>query len=134
MVMARLTRQRTGSSTVQANISALPFACKSFDRVLSSYVLDLIRYDEIGTILSEFRRVLRPDGRLVILALTEGESGLSRAVVGVWKAIYGIAPIACGGCRPLRLSGLMREAGYSQVSREVVVQFGVPSEIIVAGR
>lgn len=134
IVMARLTRQRTGSSTLQADIGALPFASKSFDRVFSSYVLDLIRYDEIGGILSEFRRVLRPDGRLVILALTEGESGPSRAVVGLWKAIYGIAPIACGGCRPLRLSGLMQEAGYRQVTREVVVQFGVPSELIVAER
>jgi demethylmenaquinone methyltransferase/2-methoxy-6-polyprenyl-1,4-benzoquinol methylase len=132
IVMAGITRRRTGSSALQANIGMLPFARRSFDRVFSSYVLDLIPYDDLSGILSEFRRVLRPDGRLVILALTEGNSGPSRVVVGMWKAIYEIAPIACGGCRPLRLSGLVKEAGFGNVHREIVVQFGVPSEIIAA--
>jgi demethylmenaquinone methyltransferase/2-methoxy-6-polyprenyl-1,4-benzoquinol methylase len=132
IVMARLTRQRTGSSTLQANVSVLPFAAGSFDRLFSSYVLDLIPYRSLGGILTEFRRVLRPDGRLVVLALTEGVAGPSRAVVGMWKAVYKIAPIACGGCRPIRLSGLTKEAGFGHVHREIVVQFGVPSEIIVA--
>ena len=72
VVMARLTRQRTGASALQADVRLLPFAGGSFDRVFSSYVLDLICYDDLGSIMSEFWRVLHPGGRLVVLALTEG--------------------------------------------------------------
>ena len=131
-VMAGLTRQRTGSPVCQATIWHLPLAGDSFDRLFSSYVLDLIPHNYLPRVLTEFGRVLAPGGRLVIITLTEGVTPASRALVTAWKALYAVAPIACGGCRPLQLADMVEAAGFNELSCRTVVQFGLPSEIITA--
>jgi hypothetical protein len=68
----------------------------------------------------------------VIVSLTEGVNNPSRLVVALWKAVYALSPIVCGGCRPLELSEIVRRTGFREVEREVLVQLGVPSEVIVA--
>jgi hypothetical protein len=40
--------------------------------------------------------------------------------------------VACAGCRPLPLSRLVRAAGFDGLRQQVVVQLGMPSEIVVA--
>jgi demethylmenaquinone methyltransferase/2-methoxy-6-polyprenyl-1,4-benzoquinol methylase len=126
--------ERCNSPVCQAAAWHLPFVAGSFDRLYSSYVLDLIPYRRLPKVLAEFNRVLVHGGRLVIIALTEGTTPASRALVAAWKAVYAIAPVACGGCRPLQLASLVEDAGFSSVSRQVVIQLGVPSEIISATR
>ncbi len=134
LVMARLTTQRTGSPVCQATAWQLPLAGGSFDRLFCSYVLDLIPLQYLPGVLSEFQRVLAPGGRLVVIALTEGTTAASRALVAAWKAIYALAPVVCGGCRPLELTDLVKAAGFTQISRQVCLQLAVPSEIISASR
>ncbi|RME76158.1 MAG: methyltransferase domain-containing protein [Chloroflexi bacterium] len=131
-VMLRLTRDRTAAPLCQADARRLPFRSGAFDRLFSAYVLDLIPLDDLPGLLAEMRRVLRPGGRLVLVSLTEGVNLPSRAIVGLWKLLYAASPVACGGCRPVQLAGLVRQAGFQQVSREVVVQLAVPSEVITA--
>lgn len=133
-VMASLTFQRTGSPVCQATAWQLPLAEDSFDRLFCSYVLDLIPLQYLPEVLSEFHRVLTPGGRMVIIALTEGTTTTSRALVAAWKAVYALAPVACGGCRPLQLTDLVEAAGFTNISRQVVLQLAVPSEIISASR
>jgi len=131
-VMLQLTHHRTNALLCEGTACRLPFTSAGFDRLFSAYVLDLIGTDHLSGLLAEFRRVLRPGGRLVLVSLTEGVTLPSRLLVGLWKAAYAVSPIACGGCRPVQLAGLVKEAGFSRVKREVVVQLGVPSEVIVA--
>jgi hypothetical protein len=57
----------------------------------------------------------------------------SRGFVAVWKLAYRVSPVACGGCRPLQLAELARRAGFERVERKVVLQMGVPSELLIAG-
>jgi ubiquinone/menaquinone biosynthesis C-methylase UbiE len=133
-VMLRLTRHRADAPACLADGHQLPFASASFDRLFSSYVLDLIPVRDLCGLLTEFWRVLKPGGCLVIVSLTEGVTLPSRALMGLWKLAYRISAVVCGGCRPVQLSGLVRQAGFSQLKREVVVQLSVPSEIIVAMR
>jgi hypothetical protein len=71
---------------------------------------------------------------MVIIALTEGVDTASRALVATWKGIFALNPALCGGCRPLQLLELVRGADFDQVEREVIVQMGVPSEIIRADK
>lgn len=130
-VMLELTRKRTSAKVCQADARRIPFTEQSFDRVYAAYVLDLISKAEIPGLLLDFFRVLKPSGRLVILALTEGINLSSRAIVSLWKGLFSISPTVCGGCRPLELLDFVKEAGFSGVKREVIVQMGVPSEIIL---
>jgi SAM-dependent methyltransferase len=132
--MLELAWARAGSPLCRADARRLPFADASFDRLFSSYLLDLIPAVELPRMLAEFRRVLRPGGRLALVGLTEGADPLSRAVIAAWKLAYRVSPLLCGGCRPLRLAELTRGAGFTIVAREVVVQLGVPSEVLVAMR
>jgi hypothetical protein len=95
-------------------------------------VLDLLPLADLGQLLLDFWRVLRPNGGLVILALTEGIDLPSRALVSVWKGVFSISPAMCGGCRPLELFDLVQKAGFTNIQRQVIVQAGVPSELISA--
>lgn len=133
-VMLRLTRARTGAPLCRADARYLPFANASFDRLCSTYVLDLIPYADLPGLLAEFRRVLKPNGRLALVSLTEGIDLPSQTLIGLWKLVYRVRPVACGGCRPLQVAALVHQAGFHQVQREVVVQLGIPSEIVAAQR
>ena len=131
-VMLELTRQRSDALLCQADTHYLPFPTGSFDRLYASYVLDLMPRADLPGILTEFRRVLKDGGRIALVALTEGVDIPSRGLVAAWKGLYKISPITCAGCRPLQLSDLLEQAGCKQIHREVVVQLGMPSEIIIA--
>ena len=134
--MLRLSRQRVpppgNNSLCEADGRRLPFPDAAFDRAFSSYVLDLLPAPGIHQMLTEMRRVLRPDGRLVLVSLTEGITLPSRALVAAWKTFYHVSPYALGGCRPVCLTYPLLRAGFSRVNREVVVQLGMPSETLVA--
>ena len=131
-VMARLTRERTAAAVCQADARRLPFTDQRFDRLYAAYILDLLPLADISDLMLDFRKMLTPGGMMVVLALTEGIDLPSRALVGVWKEVFALSPAMCGGCRPLKLLQLVKEAGFSMVERQVIVQFGVPSELIVA--
>jgi len=131
-VMLHLTRERTSAPVTLGDARYLPYAGRSFDRLYAGYVLDLLPYPDLPGVLAGFHRVLKHKGRMVILALTEGVDRPSKALVSVWKGIFALNPAMCGGCRPLQLFDLVREAGFRNIEREVIVQFGVPSELIVA--
>jgi len=134
LVMLRLAAGRTGAPLCQADARHLPFPTASVDRLYSAYVLDLIAAPDLPGLLAGFRRVLKPGGRMALVTLTEGVNLPSRAFVALWKTVYAVSPIVCGGCRPLELSAMVGGVGFSQIRREVVVQFGVPSEVLLAIR
>jgi demethylmenaquinone methyltransferase/2-methoxy-6-polyprenyl-1,4-benzoquinol methylase len=133
-VMLALARERARAPVARADVRRLPFPDGCFDRVYCSYLLDLIGADDLPAVLGELRRVLRPGGRAALVSLTEGVGPLSRAVIGAWKLAYAVDPMLCGGCRPLQLAGLAADAGLPLIEGEVVVQSGMPSEVLAVGR
>jgi hypothetical protein len=50
----------------------------------------------------------------------------------VYEGIYHLNPRWLGGCRGVLLIEQIRAAGFKNASREMVSQFGFPSEIISA--
>lgn len=132
MPMLRVAQGRKLNDLVQSDGAWLPFATDGFDRLLCTYVLDLVAIMDLSAWLAEFRRVLKPGGRMVLVSLTEGVNLLSRGFVTMWKLAYRLSPTSCGGCRPLQLTRLARQAGFVTVDRQVVLQYGVPSELLVA--
>jgi ubiquinone/menaquinone biosynthesis C-methylase UbiE len=131
-VMLRLTRARTHAPLVRADCRLLPFAPASFDRIYCTYVLDLMPDADLPAVLAEFRRVLKPQGRMALVSLTAGATLPSRLFIATWNAIYSLAPSITGGCRPLPLATVVASAGLQVITREVLVQCAFPSEIVLA--
>lgn len=130
--MLTLTRQRAATPLVEGDAARLPFPDASFDRLLSTYLLDLLPTSELVAVLTEFGRVLRPGGRLVLASLTEGIDPASRVFVALWRLVYRLDPVRLGGCRPVHLAPLVERAGLVIAARQVIIQRGFPSEIIAA--
>jgi ubiquinone/menaquinone biosynthesis C-methylase UbiE len=101
-----------------ADARDLPFSDASFDILFNSYMLDLISIGDLPVILAEFRRVLKPEGRLVVLNMSK-ELGQKRTV---WEKVYEslpprLVPYLLGSCRPVLVEQLVRDAGFVQVHR-----------------
>ena len=105
---------------------ALDFASDSFDVVISNYMFDLLPERDFPTVLEEFKRVLRPGGRLALVNMTPGQ----RWYNDVWNRLYRMNPALLGGCRPVSLLPLVRQCGFQSATREYVSQFAFPSEVI----
>ena len=101
---------------------------QQFDLVLNSYMFDLIAFHEMDRILAEFRRVLKQEGKLVLVNMTTGETFGS----GIYSLIYRILPKAFGGCRGVRLAKRLEQTGFQVETREYHQQMLFPSEVILA--
>jgi len=109
-----------------------PLPDRSVDRVVSTYVLDLLSETDIRRAISEARRVLIPSGKLCLVSLAHGVTLASRSVCAVWSAVYRLHAPWVGGCRPIRLDSIFDRQSWSADYRNVVTQFGVASEVLIA--
>jgi len=109
-----------------------PLPDDSVDRVICTYVLDILSEEKTIDFLSESYRILKSGGKLCLASLTKGTTILSRAVSGTWAAIFRLRPSLTGGCRPILLEQHIDPVDWVEEYRKVVIAFGVPSEILVA--
>ena len=106
----------------------LKFANAQFDLLMNNYMFDLLPETDFVTVLREFKRVLKPGGRLVLVNMTKGEHFYER----LWETVYRINPRWLAGCRGVLLSRTLQEIGFADLTRETISQVGFPSEIISA--
>ncbi len=114
-MMARLARRATDTSVPvevsDASAEALPFADASFDAVVFTLVLCTVTDPDAA--LAEARRVLRDDGRLVLLEHVRGDGRLARVqdrITPLWK-------IVGAGCHPNRDTlGTLRRRGEFELA------------------
>jgi ubiquinone/menaquinone biosynthesis C-methylase UbiE len=109
-----------------------PLPDHSADRIISTYVLDLLSEADIHAALAEAHRVLKVDGKLCLASLGTGETPVSKMVAGVWGALCKLYAPMVGGCRPLRLTDYVDPQAWQIDYRKVISQFGVPSEVLIA--
>jgi ubiquinone/menaquinone biosynthesis C-methylase UbiE len=112
----------------QGSAYTIPYPTGTFDLLINGYMFDLMPFAAIPQILAEFKRVLKPGGRLVLTNMTEGEQWGSR----FYEWLYRQWPALMGGCRGVMLAGPLEQAGYQVMVREYQQQFLFPSEIILA--
>jgi ubiquinone/menaquinone biosynthesis C-methylase UbiE len=108
-----------------------PLPDHSVDRVVSSYVLDLLSEADIRRFFLEARRTLTADGKLCIASLTRGVSLPSRIVSSLWTAMFNLSPAMVGGCRPIDLDSFVDIRQWRVVHRRVLAPYGVPSEVFI---
>src|SRR5206468_494566 len=97
----RLTRQRLPASAtarlLRGDATRLPFRDESFDRAVSTYLLDLLEEDAVLDALSELRRVLKPGGVVVCAGLTSrGASPSARIVASGYALARKVRPLWVG--------------------------------------
>jgi demethylmenaquinone methyltransferase/2-methoxy-6-polyprenyl-1,4-benzoquinol methylase len=134
--MLRECRKRCTAPLILGRGEHLPFVSEYFDMVSMGYGLRHV--DDLGTLFNEYRRVLRPGGRLLLLELTQPASGFGRrlnklvlgGVVPVVARSWGGAPAGrmmdyfwdtienCVAAETI-LSAL-RQAGFPGVTRSVM--------------
>lgn len=131
---ARLALARAGVPNVelhQGDARALPLPDAAFDLVYNAYMLDLIPLPDMPGILAEFGRVLRPGGRMVLLNMSKPDASQV-----TWRErLYRSLPASLvlnlgGGCRPVLMEPLVREAGFTSVTRRFLAG-RFPSEVVV---
>ena len=110
----------------------LPVGDRSVDRVISSYVLDLLSDDDARRFFAEAHRALAAEGRLCLVSLSGGVNLPSRVVAALWSAVFRARPSLVGGCRPIRLAPYLTPDRWTVEYRRVRTPFGVPSEVVVA--
>ena len=112
----------------------LPIPDESADRVVSTYVLDLLSPADVTAFVAEARRVLRPGGRLAIASLSPGRTVPARLVTRLWQAVWSLNPALLGGCRPLRLGGLFDPREWVILSSFPVTDLFLSSDVVLATR
>ncbi len=101
---------------------------ESIDTLVNNYMFDLISFEDMDKILLEFRRVLKKDGKLILVNMTEGERLGSK----LYDFIYNISPKTMGGCRGVKLTERLQQHGFKVEVREYFQQMLFPSEVILA--
>jgi len=101
---------------------------ESIDILVNNYMFDLIRFEEMPKILEEFKRVLKKDGKLILVNMTEGERFGSK----LYDLVYNISPKTMGGCRGVTLTDTLKKHDFNVEIREYYQQMLFPSEVILA--
>ncbi len=106
----------------------LDFPDNDFDVLVSNYLFNLLPQQDFGAVLNEFKRVLRPGGRLVMINMTKGEHWCNDG----WDWLYRIKPAWIGACRGVLILPHVQASGFTQINREYVSQLTFPSEVVYA--
>jgi len=110
----------------KASAYHLPFADSSFDLIISNYMFDLLPEPDFRRILTEFHRVLKPSGRVIITTFSFGARWYNH--IWLWMARY--LPGLLTGCRPIVLETYVPEADFQAIKVEAISQNTFPSAII----
>ncbi len=119
--------QRVGFG--QADAAALPFGSDSFDAIFISFTLELFDTPEIPLVLSGCRRVLKPGGRICVVAMARDEHENLPQRIYEW---FHHTLSAYVDCRPIYVRSVLNQAGFQ--IREVIRKpmWGLPVDICLA--
>jgi ubiquinone/menaquinone biosynthesis C-methylase UbiE len=112
----------------RASAISLPFGDEAFDILFNLYMIDLLLEEDVPDVLREFARVLRPGGRLILLSMARQV----HFVNAIWTWLYRRSPVLVGGCRPVLVTEMLEQNGWTISLCEKISQCGFRSEMIVA--
>jgi len=136
--MIALARQRLVPYASRASVvlsngdMQFPLRDQSVDRVIATYVFDLLSDADMQQAIREVRRVLLPGGKLCLVSLSQGVNFASRLICRLWSGVFRLHAPLVGGCRPIRLLPFLDSMQWSVNYHHVLTQFGVPSEVLIA--
>ncbi len=106
----------------------MPYSSGVFSSLFMSFTLELFDTPEITMVLAECRRVLKPDGRFGIVAISKSEQTNPIALLYEW--IHAHLPTYVD-CRPIHAEAMLQAAGFSIEKRLVKSMWGLPVILLV---
>lgn len=118
------------SQVQRGDAEQLPFGDASLDGIFFSFTLELFDTPDLPRVLAECQRVLRPGGRIVVVAVSrEGDQGV---MLKLYEWTHKHFPNLMD-CRPIYVRRALEAAGFT--IRDAQVQsMWVPVEIVLAGK
>ena len=111
------------TNIIQNDTLPIPFRTGAFDAVFTSFTLELFDTPHIPDVLAECRRVLKPGGRLVVVALSKDQplpwGGR------LYERLHNRFPKILD-CRPIPARYLIELAGYKILREESRKMWGLP--------
>lgn len=137
--MQSVAQEKLEESGTQAKVqfdvgSALqmPYADDTFDTVFTSFTLELFPADDIPTLLAEARRVLKPSGRLGVVAMASVREGEHDSLMeSIYKWSHHHFPHIVD-CRPIDVEKFVTAAGFQMTHDERIEIWAMPVAIVVA--
>ena len=108
----------------------MPFPNESFDAIFCCYLLELLSADDLVLTLGEFRRILRPRGRLTLVLIGQNTASFN----AVYKVLGKVAPAFWGRQVEQRMPELIEGARFEILQDRTVRQGFYPSRVLVAKR
>jgi ubiquinone/menaquinone biosynthesis C-methylase UbiE len=122
----RFPAAKTHCQAVDAR--SMPFRSDAFDAIYCCYLLELLSAEDIVSTLHEFRRVLRPNGKLTLVLI-----GQNTAVFNAFYKVLGkVAPAFWGRQVEQRVPELIDSLRFEILHDRVVRQSFYPSRVLVA--
>lgn len=120
----------------RANALSMPYKDNFFDVVFASFIVDLQKIKDIQILLREIKRVLKPTGRAVIVAMTKEGKGLKKLARCFYDWFYSFWPTIFGyraSSRPIYVNKEIEKAGFIITKEKLshIVFFNFPIKIVV---
>jgi demethylmenaquinone methyltransferase/2-methoxy-6-polyprenyl-1,4-benzoquinol methylase len=124
--LIRAKSPESSAKLLNGDAGTLPFRDGAFDGVFLSFTLELFADLEIPVILGECRRVLKPGGRIGVVAMARSNSLACRMYEWghrQWPALL--------DCRPIALRRWLEESNYTIEKTSLKKMWGLPVEIVL---
>lgn len=112
------------------DVRHLPFGDASFDAIMCCFLLELLSNDDIGVALREMRRVLRMDGTLTVVLISERDLLFNGAYSVCGRAF----PAFWGRQVERKVPAMLESHSFRIVGDRKVRQTYYPSRVLVARR
>jgi ubiquinone/menaquinone biosynthesis C-methylase UbiE len=132
--MVRLTKKGLAEAGLLENTrlrcgdaAQLPYAENTMDAVFMSFTLELFDTPEITKVLSECRRVLKTDGRIIVIGMSK--EGEHEPFIGVFEWAHRHFPNFID-CRPIYVREALEDAGF-KIRKALRKRMWIPVEIVL---
>jgi demethylmenaquinone methyltransferase/2-methoxy-6-polyprenyl-1,4-benzoquinol methylase len=116
-------------SLLEGDGASLPYKGDSFNAVFICFTLELFDTPEIPQVLEECQRVLKPGGRLGVVAMLKGNP--PGRIERLYEWFHEKLPDYVD-CRPIEVNGMVQAAGFTIQEQQVKSMWGLPVELLVA--
>lgn len=110
---------------IQGDIFNLDIKDQSYDKLINNFMIDLMPEDKFDFIVSEFYRILKPNGIAVISTFSFGKKRIHR----FWTWLARHYPKLLTDCRPVDITKNLEKVGFKIEQELEISQNTFPSKV-----